>query len=611
MSTYTAEKGNISVNTDNIFPIIKKFLYSDHEIFLRELVSNATDATQKLKRLASLGEFTGELGELDIEVLIDSEKGTLTVRDRGLGMTGEEVKKYLNQVAFSGAEEFLKKYEAAGDGDIIGKFGLGFYSAFMVASKVEVVTQSWQEGAPAVRWVCEGSTEFTLEETEKEFRGTDIILHVNEADKEFLEAARIRSILEKYCRFLPFPVKFEDAQINDAEPLWKKNPADLKDEDYKQFFQQLFPFEQEPLFWIHLNVDYPFNLTGILYFPKIRPDVDPRKNRVQLYSRQVFITDEVSQIVPDYLMLLQGVIDSPDIPLNVSRSYLQSDANVKKISGYITKKVADKLHEIFFDNREQFEEKWDGISLFVKYGMLTDDKFYEKAEKFALLKNLEGRYFTLEEYKSFIQGAQTDKDGNVTFLYATHPTQQDVFVAAAQAKGYDTLLLDGALDSHFIGHLERKLEKTRWVRVDSDTPDKLIAKEPDPEPASELLLPEEEVEKVKALFDGLVASLEAPKGIVVQTQRLTAQDAPLLLTRPEFMRRMKEMSALGGGFGADFPETINLVVNTAHPVVQSLAHSGEAATATQLLDLALLAQNLLQGKRLTAFIQRSVGMLPS
>ncbi len=603
------ERGNITVNTENIFPIIKKSLYSDHEIFLRELVSNATDATHKVKHLSTSGEFVGELGDLKVEVRIDAEAKTLTISDHGLGMTGEEVKKYLNQVAFSGAEEFLKKYQDSGaTGDIIGKFGLGFYSAFMVAGTVEVLTQSWQEGAQAVRWTCDGSTSFTLENAEKEHRGTDIILHISDNDQEFLEPARIRNILEKYCKFLPYEVIFEGEAINDTDPLWKKNPTELTDEDYQGFFQKLFPYEAEPLFWIHLNVDYPFNLTGVLYFPKIRPDVDPRKNRIQLYSRQVFITDEVSQIVPDYLTLLQGVIDSPDIPLNVSRSYLQADSNVKKISGYITRKVADKLYEIFQDKREQFEEKWDGISVFVKYGMISDDKFYEKAEKFALVKNTAGEYFTLEGYREHIAANQTDKDGKVVILYANHATQQDLYVQAAKNKGYDVLLLDGVLDSHFIGAAERKMENATWVRVDSETPDKLIQKEDTTAEDDANALSQEESDQVKAIFDELAKSHESLKGMSVSTAKLSATDAPLLITRPEFMRRMKEMSALGGGFG-DFPDSINLVVNTAHPLIQQVAHDNNQEIGHQLLDLALLSQSMLEGPRLTAFIQRSLDMM--
>ncbi|MDX1908492.1 MAG: molecular chaperone HtpG [Bacteroidia bacterium] len=598
------ERGNISVSTENIFPIIKKSLYSDQEIFLRELVSNAVDATQKLNVLATRGDFTGELGDLTIRVSIDKEKGTLTVSDSGLGMTDEEVKKYLNVLAFSGAEEFLKKYQDAQGADIIGKFGLGFYSAFMVAHEVEVVTRSWQEGAQAVRWTCDGTTSYTLEPAEREHRGTDVILHVSPDEVEYLEAARIRHILERYCRFLPVEISFEDEVINNPHPIWKKAPTELEDKDYLDLFHELYPADEDPLFWIHLNVDFPFNLTGILFFPKIRQDIDPRRNTIQLYSRQVFITDEVSQVVPDYLMLLKGVIDSPDIPLNVSRSYLQGDANVKKISGYITRKVADRLHEIFKEDRARFEEKWRDISVFVKYGMLADEKFAEKAEKFCLVEDIATRFYTLEEYRDKIKSTQTDKTDNLVHLYTSDRDAQDVFIRAAQSKGYDVLLMNGVLDSHWIGQVERKATQTRWVRVDADTPDKLIPKD-EPEDTG-LILTEEQETRIKELFRKVVTD----QNLTIQTARLGAEQLPVTLTRPEFMRRMRDMSATGG-YGLDsIPDMINVVVNTRHPLVQRMAEGDQHEdTARQLVDLALLAQQMLTGKALTEFIHRSVSMI--
>lgn len=614
------ERGTISVSTENIFPIIKQSLYSEQEIFLRELVSNAIDATSKLRHLAAMGEFTGELGELKVHVSIDKEAKTLTVSDSGLGMSGEDMKKYLNQVAFSGAEEFLKKFKDVGDAeDIIGRFGLGFYSAFMVADTVEVVSKSWQEGEEAMRWTCDGTTSFTLEPAEKEARGTDIILHLSEDAGDYLESSKIKGILNKYGRFLPVEIVFEEETINNPNPLWKKTPTDLTDEDYIAFFKELYPMEQEPLFWIHLNVDYPFHLNGILYFPKIRRDIDPKRNSIQLYSRQVFITDEVAQIVPDYLMLLQGVIDSPDIPLNVSRSYLQGDPNVRKISDYITRKVADKLLEIFREDRAKFEEKWKDISIFVKYGMLADEKFYDKAEKFCLLQNVDGNFFTLSEYREKIEKVQTDKDESVVYLYTNNKEDQDLFVRAAENEGYDILDMDGVLDSHFIGQLERKVEKSRWVRVDSDTVDNLIpqkeeekaeGEEAGEEKQAELVLTEEQETKLKEAFQGVAAQ----EGTVVQTKALGEKQLPVMITRPEFMRRMREMAEVGGGGGMGFmgemPDTYNLVVNTKHPLVQGLVDAKDPAPmAKQLLDLALLGQNMLTGKDLTDFIHRSVEML--
>ncbi|MEZ4771530.1 MAG: molecular chaperone HtpG [Bacteroidia bacterium] len=615
------ERGNISVSTENIFPIIKKSLYSEQEIFLRELISNAVDATQKLKFLSTKGEFQGELGDLKIKVKLDKEAKTLTVSDAGLGMTGDEVKKYLNQVAFSGAEEFLKKFQDAKEKeDIIGRFGLGFYSAFMVAAQVEVVSRSWQDGAEAVRWVCDGTTEFTLDSGERETRGTDVILHIAEGEEEYLETARISNILDRFCKFLPIEIEFEDSVINNPHPLWKKAPSDLEDKDYQDFFRELYPYAEEPLFWIHLNVDYPFNLTGVLYFPKIRQDIDPRKNNIQLYSRQVFITDEVSQIVPDYLMLLQGVIDSPDIPLNVSRSYLQGDSSVKQISSYITRKVADKLHEIYKEDRGKFEEKWRDISVFVKYGMITDDKFYEKADKFCLLENVNGNLYSLSEYKDKISPKQTDKDGNLVYLYATDKRIQDMFIHAAEEKGYDILHMNGVIDAHFIQQLERKFEKTRWVRVDSDTLEKLIPKEvadsAEEKPkkgkkkATDRMLSEDEEKKIKESFEKAVSGKQ---GLNIVTDRLGTTQLPVLITRPEFMRRMKEMAAVGGGgmsYFGEMPDSVNVVVNTQHPLVQSIADAEEdSGMAKQLLDLALLSQNMLEGRELTDFIKRSVEML--
>jgi molecular chaperone HtpG len=605
------EKGTISVSTENIFPIIKKSLYSDHEIFLRELVSNAVDATQKLNRLSRMGEFTGELGDLKINVEVDKEAKEIRIHDRGIGMTEEEVKKYLNQVAFSGAEEFIKRYKEAGDAnELIGKFGLGFYSAFMVAHKVEVISLSHQAEAEAIHWTNDGTTTYTLEPGEREQRGTTVILHVAEDSEEFLEAPRIETLLRKYCRFLPVEIEFDGEVINDTDPIWRKAPTELEDKNYQDFFRDLYPFDDEPLFWIHLNVDYPFNLTGVLYFPKIRQDIDPRKNKIQLYSRQVFITDEVSQIVPDYLMLLQGVIDSPDIPLNVSRSYLQSDRSVKQISNYITRKVADKLKEILSEDRARYEEKWADISVFVKYGHLTDDKFREKARDLILLTNTDGNHFLLDEYREKIAPNQTDKDENVVYLYTSNPQAQDLYVKAAEAKDYDVLVLDGIIDSHFVGRLESDEEKMRFVRVDSDTVDKLVPKEETEESKDEgLVLTEEQEGKIKEAF------LHAKGGrndLQIATAKLGKDQLPVSITRNEFMRRMKEQAAMGGTamFGGDLPEQLNLVVNTQHPVVMSLIDAeNRNEQAKQLLDLALLSQGLLTGSDLTNFITRSVALM--
>ena len=611
------EKGTISIHTENIFPIIKKFLYSDHEIFLRELVSNGVDAAQKLQKLAQLGEYKGEIGDLKVTVTLNKEAKTITVSDNGIGMTAEEIKKYINQIAFSGATEFIEKYKDKGeDKQIIGHFGLGFYSSFMVAEKVEIVTRSFQEGAQAARWICDGSTEFEITDAEKSERGTDIILHINQDSEEFLEAYRLRGILEKYCRFLPVPVFFNDGekpeegkakepqQINDPNPLWTKAPSELKDEDYLKFYKELYPFAPDPLFWIHLNVDYPFNLTGVLYFPKIKNDFEVQKNKIQLYSRQVFITDEVKDVVPEFLQLLHGVIDSPDIPLNVSRSFLQADSNVKKINSHITKKVADKLGDLYKSDRKAYEQKWDDIGLFVKYGMISEDKFYDRAKDFALLKNVDGKYFTLSEYKEHAQTNQTDKDGNLVMLYTNDPAKQDAYIQAAKKRSYDVLQLDTIIDSHFINQLEQKLEKTSLKRVDSDTIDKLI----DKDEKKESVLNDKEKEKVKGIFESAINN----KNYAVQVEAMAPDEMPVSVTMPEFMRRMKDMSAAGGGmqmFG-NFPDSYTVAVNANHAITGKILKEADEARqkelAKQAFDLALLQQNMLQGADLTAFIQRSV-----
>ncbi len=628
-----AEKGTISIHTENIFPIIKKFLYSDHEIFLRELVSNAVDATQKLKKLAALGEFNGELGDLKIEVSFDKEAKTITVSDKGLGMTDEEIKKYINQIAFSGAAEFVEKFKDKTDAkDIIGKFGLGFYSSFMVSDKVEVVSKSFKEGSEAARWVCDGSTEFELTEATKETRGTDVILHVNKDSEEFLEEFRLKGILDKYCKFLPVEIKFgtkdesvedgvdsdnkpkyktvtTDRIINNTSPIWAKPPLELKDEDYINFYKELYPFSEDPLFWIHLNVDYPFNLTGVLYFPKIKNDFEIQRSKIQLYSRQVFITDEVKDVVPDFLMLLHGVLDSPDIPLNVSRSYLQSDANVKKISSHITKKVADKLVDMFNKDRKEFEKKWDDISVFVRYGMISDEKFYEKAKEFALLKNVDGQYFTLNEYADKVKPNQTDKDSQVIYLYTSDKGKQDAFIQTAKSKAYDVLQMDGVLDNHFIGHLEQKLEKTQLKRVDSEIIDKLIVKSD----AVASVLSKEEEEQVKGIFEKAINN----KAMSVAIESLSPDDMPVTITMSEWMRRMKDMAKTGGGGGMSFmgsmPDNYNVAVNANHPIVQRIlkAENEDQKTklAKQAYDLGLLSQSMLTGADLTAFIKRSVELV--
>ena len=608
------EKGNISIHTENIFPIIKKFLYSDHEIFLRELVSNAVDATQKLKKLASIGEFTGELGDLTIEVKFDKKEKTITVSDKGIGMTGDEVKKYINQIAFSGATEFVEKFKDKGDAkDIIGRFGLGFYSAFMVADKVEILSRSYKVNEDeAAHWECDGSTEFELTDARKTERGTDVVLHINSDSEEFLDEFRIKGILEKYCKFLPVEVKFgtkedreedgvdnegkpkyktvtKDRIINNPSPLWTKSPKELKDEDYLNFYKELYPFSEEPLFWIHLNVDYPFNLTGILYFPKVKNDFEIQKNKIQLYSRQVFITDEVKDVVPDFLMMLHGVLDSPDIPLNVSRSYLQSDANVKKISQHITKKVSDKLSELFKKDRKDFEKKWDDINIFVKYGIISDEKFYDRAKEFALLKNVDGQYFTLEEYREKVKVNQTDKNEQVTYLYASNAGKQDSFIQAAKNKGYDVLNFDGVLDSHFINTLEQKLEKTHIKRVDSDTADKLIEKDE----KVESVLSADEQEKVKGIFEKAINN----KNMTLAVEAMSPDELPVVITMSEFMRRMKDMAKLGGGgysFMGTMPDNYNVSINGNHAIVQKIlkAETDDQKTtlAKQAYDLALLSQ---------------------
>jgi molecular chaperone HtpG len=641
-------KGNIGVTSDNIFPVIKKFLYSDHEIFLRELISNAVDATQKLKTLSSVGEVKGDLGDTRVRVTIDKKKKTLTVSDHGIGMTADEVDRFINQIAFSGAEEFVNKYKDKTEA-IIGHFGLGFYSAFMVSKKVEIFSQSYQEDAKAVHWSCEGSPEFEMEDTIKADRGTDIVLHIDDEFKQYLEEATIEGLLKKYCKFLPVEIAFgkkkewkdgkqvetdEENIINDTTPAWTRKPADLKDEDYDKFYHELYPTQMdEPLFHIHLNVDYPFHLTGILYFPKIKTNLDVHRNKIQLYCNQVYVTDEVENIVPEYLTLLHGVIDSPDIPLNVSRSYLQSDNNVKKISGYITKKVADKLAEMFKNDRENFEKKWDDIKLFIQFGMLTDEKFYEKAIGFALLKNLDGKYFTLEEYKDRVREAQVDKDGTMVILYTQDPDANYTYIERAKAKGYDVLLQDGELDVHSMSQAEQKNEKLRFVRIDSDTIENLIKKED----AAKDNYSDEQKEGLRKAVEALLPESEKLKYYV--SCEAASQDAlPVFLTQNEFMRRMKEMSAhqQGMSFYGQIPDSYNLVLNTAHPLIQELVtketseevqeeqeKDGKKETVTktvykldgederlkQLIDIALLASGQLKGEALAKFVNRSVELL--
>lgn len=626
----TTEKGSISIHTENIFPIIKKFLYSDNEIFLRELVSNAVDAVQKIKRLGALGQFNGEVGEPLVEVKLDEKAKTITISDNGLGMTAEEIKKYINQVAFSGASEFVEKFKDAKDAnEIIGKFGLGFYSAFMVADLVEINTLSYQDGAEPAKWTCDGSTTFEISEGSRTTRGTDIILHVNAESEEFLSEYKLQEILDKYAKFLPVPIKFGtktnsvedgvdeegktkykseevDNIVNTTNPIWTKAPADLSDADYLDFYKQLYPFSEDPLFWIHLNVDYPFNLTGVLYFPKLKEDFDMQRNKIKLFSRQVFITDEVKDIVPEFLMLLHGVIDSPDIPLNVSRSFLQADGNVKKINNYITKKVADKSSELFKADRKAFEEKWSDIGLFVKYGMISEEKFYDKGKEFALLTNTKKEHFTLEEYKEKVSALQTDKNGNVVYLYTTDPDKQDGFIQAANKKDYDVLVMNSPIDNHFVSSLEQKLEKTLMKRVDASVANQLIEKDE----KLESVLSEEQSTTVKGIFEKAISK----PGYTVEVVGLNPDDAPVTITMDEFMRRMKDMAKMGGGMGfyGNMPDSYKVAINGNHKLVSKILASGEEEQnkfAKQAVDLALLSQGMLTGAELTAFVSRSVELI--
>lgn len=679
------KKGNIGVTTENIFPVIKKFLYSDHEIFLRELVSNAIDATQKLKTLSSCGEYKGELGELNVKVIVDKENGTLTICDRGIGMTSEDIDKYINQIAFSGAEEFLEKYKDNAN-TIIGHFGLGFYSAFMVAKKVEIRSLSYKDGATAVKWECDGSPEYSMTEIEKESRGTDIVLYIDDDNKDFLEQSRIDSLLKKYCRFLPVPIisgkeqewkdgKYvntdKDKVINETSPAWMKKPSELKDEDYLNFYHELYPGQDDPLFWIHLNVDYPFTLTGILFFPKIKNNFDINKNRIQLYCNQVFVTDSVEGVVPEFLMLLQGVIDSPDIPLNVSRSYLQSDAAVKKISTYITKKVSSRLEEIFKADRSEFEKKWDDIKIFIEYGMLSDEKFRDAGKKFVLLKDTEGKYFTLDEYKQLIETSQTDKEGNLIHLYTTDAVAQYTYINAATEKGYNVLLMDGQLDNHFIGLLEQQVEKSQFVRVDSDVIDNLIRKDN----KKEVLLTTEQRNMLTGIFNSQIPTVDNAQ-FIISFEAISETASPIVITQNEYMRRMKEMAAFqpGMNFYGEMPDSYNLIINTEHPLIVKVRNDADAnvaeklapiseaitdnnskitalrdankdktlseddnaniksleeavkqlrdeetallstyassqSTIKQLVDLALLSNGLLKGEELNSFINRSIALL--
>jgi molecular chaperone HtpG len=625
------EKGTISIHTENIFPIIKKFLYSDNEIFLRELVANAVDATQKIKRLSSLGEYKGDLGDLKVSVSFDEKKKTITISDNGLGMTGEEIKKYINQIAFSGATEFVEKFKDAKDAnEIIGKFGLGFYSAFMVADQVEIQTLSFQDGAEPARWICDGSTEFEISTGTRSTRGSDIILHVNKESKEFLNKAKLGDILDKYCKFLPVPIHFgtkseqqEDGTdeegkpkyksvavdniINNTSPIWTKSPSELKDEDYLAFYKELYPFSEDPLFWIHLNVDYPFNLTGVLYFPKVKNEFEIQRNKIKLFSRQVFITDEVKDVVPEFLMLLHGVIDSPDIPLNVSRSFLQADSAVKKINSYITKKVADKLASLFKNDRKAYEEKWSDIGLFVKYGMISEEKFYDKGKDFVLLTNTKNEFFTLEEYKEKVKSIQTDKDDALVYLYATDADKQDTFIQSANKKGYDVLVMNSPIDTHFISQLEQKLEKTSLKRVDADVADKIISKED----TTVHVLNDEEKVKVKSIFEKAIIK----PNMRIEVESLNPDELPVIVTMDEFMRRMKDMSKMGGGMGfyGNLPDNYNVAINGNHKLIGKILQSSDEAEQLQLakqaFDLALLSQGMLTGAELTEFVNRSVSLI--
>ncbi len=617
--------GTISVQTENIFPIIKQFLYSDQEIFLRELISNAVDATSKLKVLASKGEFKNELGDLTIEIILDEAAKTLTIRDKGIGLTGEEAEKYLNQVAFSSAAEFLEKYKD--EANIIGHFGLGFYSAFMVSSRVEVKSLSWKEGAKGVTWACNGDPTYTLEENDKSERGTDVILHISDDASEFLEKSRIEQLLKTYCKFLPIPIQFgtntvtktegegddkvettEEVPniINNPDPIWRKQPAELTDENYKEFYQELFPYSADPLFWIHLNIDYPFNLTGVLYFPKLGNSMEVQKNKIQLYSNQVYVTDNVKDIVPEFLTLLHGIIDSPDIPLNVSRSALQADSHVKKITGYITRKVADKLHDLFKKDRNEFEQKWKDIGVFIKYGILSDEKFREKADKFVLLKNTEDQFFTLDEYKEKIGETQKDKHDKLVCIYTNDPEGQHTALEAAIAKGYDVLHFDTLLDNHFLQHLEYAGQNFTFVRVDSETPDQLVQKDEN----AEAVLSEDDQKSVKEWFESVVQNKLAH----VELKGMSPNDQPVYITRPEFMRRMKEMQMIQGSGLGDFPESYNVVVNANHPLVaEKILNTTDTAEREKLVshlyDLARLNQGMLKGKELTAFINKSLSLI--
>lgn len=630
------QKGKINIQTENIFPIIKKFLYSDHEIYLREIVSNAVDATQKLKTLASTGEYKGEMGDIAIEVSFDAKAKTITVKDRGIGMTAEEVDKYINQIAFSSAEEWVEKYKSQSESNpIIGHFGLGFYSAYMVSKNVEIKTLSWKEGSKAVKWECDGSPEYVITDCDKTDRGTEIVMHVAEDSEEFLDESRIFNLLKKYCKFLPVPIIFgtekvtktlegekdengndktvteeKPRQINNVKPAWTLKPVDLKEDDYVSFYRELYPFTfEEPLFNIHLNVDYPFNLTGILYFPKVKKNFEVQKDKIQLYCNQVFVTDSVEGIVPDFLTLMHGVIDSPDIPLNVSRSFLQSDSNVKKISSHITKKVADKLEEIFKNNRQEFEAKWDDIKIFIEYGMISDEKFKERAYKFCLVKTTDNKYFTFEEYQEHIKANQTDKDGKIVHLYTTNQEEQHAFIEAAKERNYDILVLDTVIDTHFVDMLERGGEKNSFVRVDSDVVDKLIRKDEDM-PSK---LSDKEKDEVKPLFEENLPKEKMHFTVVFEN--LSETDQPVIITEPEFMRRMKDMSALGGGmsFMGSMPESYNLVVNTNHPLIARMVADADKEKnenlVRQLIDLAMLSKNLLKGEKLTRFIKRSVELI--
>jgi len=626
------EKGNISINTENIFPIIKKFLYSDQDIFLRELVSNAVDATQKIKSLSQMGDMKDELGDLTIEIILDKKKKTITISDKGIGMSAEEIKKYINQIAFSGATEFIEKYKDKDDSSqIIGHFGLGFYSAFMVSKYVEIKSKSYVTKNKSAYWKCDGNTEFEIKPSDKKERGTDIILHINDDSKDFLEENKVEEILKKYCRFLPVEIKFgqkeksvedgkdkdgkpkyksvkEDNIINNSNPIWNKSPKDLKDEDYKEFYKELHPFSEEPLFWIHLNVDYPFNLTGILYFPKIKNDFEVQKNKIQLYSRQVFITDEVKDVVPEFLMLLHGVIDSPDIPLNVSRSYLQSDGNVKKINSYITKKVADKLSELYKEDRKSYDEKWKDINLFVKYGMISEEKFYEKVEKIALLQSLDNKMRTFDEYKKFVSKTQKDKDKNTVILYSNDPEKQDSFIEDAKKRNYDIVLFDNVIDSHYINHIEQKLDKVQIKRVDSDILDKLI----DKDEKKETVISDEEKESLKKIFEKIINN----PSTVINVESLSTDENPVVITLPEFFRRMQDMAKssgnnpmMMGGPG----EMVSVSINGNHKLIDKILKAKTNKTkekiASQVYDLALLSQNMLTGSSLTGFVKRSIDIL--